>query len=373
MCHLTFPHEASIHGGLDPVELEILDLSPDDVVDFSVNVNPYGPSPNVLEAVTAATIACYPDRNCLQLRRTLLEQEIGTKHISLESIVCGNGTAELIWAVARAYLAPGKKAALIHPTFGEYYAASRAAGASVVTFQTQASEKFRIDVEAVTAWLNSERASLLWLCNPNNPTGVLIEHEHMIQIANACKENGTILVVDEAYWRFVTPHVAKSALDLVSTTESGSTIVLRSLTKDFALAGLRLGFVVTSPGMANRLRAQLPPWNVSTIAQAAGIAAIVDRTHLQTTLTLLYAERAAFFHALESTGLKVMPSRTHFCLLEVGNARQVRDTLLRKRILVRDCTSFGLAEMIRVATRPTEEWQQLLIALREIIRTKACE
>lgn len=366
MDNSTFPYKAIVHGGIDPGELEILGLSPDDVVDFSVNVNPYGPSPNVLEAVTGVTIARYPDRECLQLRRTLLEQEIGTQDISLESIVCGNGAAELIWAVARAYLAPGEKAALIHPTFGEYYAASHAIGASVVAFQTHVSEEFQIDVEAVTAWLDSERASLLWLCNPNNPTGVFIGHEHMIQIAEACKRNGTILVVDEAYWRFVTPLAEPSALELLTTAGHDTIIVLRSLTKDFALAGLRLGFAVASPRVAERLRAQLPPWNVSTIAQAAGIAALGDRVHLQTTLTQLRYDRDRFYSGLRSIGVKVMPSRTHFYLLEVGNARQVRNALLHKQILVRDCTSFGLPGMIRVATRPIADWQQLWTALKEV-------
>jgi histidinol-phosphate aminotransferase len=143
--------------------------------------------------------------------------------------------------------------------------------------------------------------------------------------------------------------------------------VLRSLTKDFALAGLRLGYAIATPDVAERLGAQLPSWNVNGVAQAAGVAALTGRAHLTTTLDHLAIERLAFFHALRHTGLNVMPSRTHFCLLEVGDARHVRQQLLARNILVRDCTSFGLPQFIRIATRPRGEWQQLLLALQEII------
>ncbi len=176
-----------------------------------------------------------------------------------------------------------------------------------------------------------------------------------------------MLVADEAYWRFVFPHEAYSAVELVDATRRQQLIVLRSLTKDFALAGLRLGYAVATPDVAERLGAQLPSWNVNGVAQAAAIAALTDRTHLKTTLDHLAIERLAFFRALKDIGLHVIPSRTHFCLLEVGDAHHVRQQLLARKILVRDGTSFGLPQFVRVATRPMSEWQQLLFALQEIV------
>ncbi len=143
--------------------------------------------------------------------------------------------------------------------------------------------------------------------------------------------------------------------------------MLRSLTKDFALAGLDLGYAVAAPDVAERLGAQLPSWNVNGVAQEAAIAALTDRTHLKTSLDHLAIERRAFFHALREIGLKVMPSRTHFCLLEVGHAHHVRQQLLTRKILVRDGTSFGLPRFIRVATRPMGEWQRLRLALQEVV------
>src|SRR6266849_1875879 len=359
--------ERAVHGALDYGELERLGLHPWEVLDFSVNANPYGPSPRVREAVANAAIDRYPDRECLELRRAILDYELASKDLPLGSIVCGNGTTELIWAIAHAYLKPGLKAAMLGPTFGEYRVACLATGATVVEFRTQADACFQPDIMAVAAWISREQPSLVWLCNPNNPTGTWLDLHQVSLIAEACQRIGAMLVVDEAYWRFIFPPETHSAVELLDTASRSRIILLRSLTKDFALAGLRLGYAITTTHVAELLSAQLPSWNVSEIAQAAGIAALNDRLHLKTTLDKLTIERQVFFHALRDSGLNVLSSRTHFCLIEVGDAQHVRKQLLTRKILVRDCTSFGLPQFIRVATRPTNEWQQLLLALQEII------
>ncbi len=126
MSNSTHGVERAVHGALDYGELERLGLHPAEVLDFSVNANPYGPSPRVREAVVNAAIDRYPDRECLELRRAMLDYELTTTDLPPSSIVCGNGTAELIWAIARAYLKPGLKTAIIGPTFGEYRVASLA-------------------------------------------------------------------------------------------------------------------------------------------------------------------------------------------------------------------------------------------------------
>ncbi|MBA2681985.1 MAG: aminotransferase class I/II-fold pyridoxal phosphate-dependent enzyme, partial [Ktedonobacteraceae bacterium] len=177
----------------------------------------------------------------------------------------------------------------------------------------------------------------------------------------------TLLVVDESYKHFVWPHETFSAVELLREDREASVIVLRSLTKDFALAGVRLGYAVGSPETVGRMAAQLPAWNVSGLAQAAGTAALADRKHLNGTLAMLALERESFFTALCQTNLSVVPSRTHFCLMKVGNAQQVRLRLLLQGLLVRDCTSFGLPQYIRVATRPAHEWQRLLTMLPEVL------
>jgi histidinol-phosphate aminotransferase len=342
-------------------------LQPQEIIDFSVNANPYGPSPRVQEAVARVAIDRYPDRACLELKRAILDYELSTTNLTLDSLVCGNGTSELIWTVAHACLRPGLKAAIIGPTFGEYRAASLAVGATISEYRASASTDFQPDAGEIATWIEWERPSLVWLCNPNNPTGTWLDRASLLLLAEACRKIAAMLIIDEAYWRFLSPQEAFSAPKLIGMVEGLDIVVLRSLTKDFALAGLRLGYLVTSHDTAKRLNAHLPSWNVNAAAQAAGVAALTDRTHLTITLNNLRSECAAFFQALRQSGLKPVPSHTHFCLLKVNNAHDVRQRLLADNMLVRDCTSFGLPQYIRIATRPTPEWQKLLVTIQEAI------
>jgi histidinol-phosphate aminotransferase len=369
MTHPTPGPEKAIHGAIDYAELSHLGLDPTEVLDFSVNANPYGPSPRVYEAIAQVAIERYPDRECLQLRQTILQTELleDGVNVSLSSIVCGNGASELIWATARAFLYPGAKAAIIGPTFGEYRVASLAAGAHVVEKRATAEQNFQLVWDTLGPWLHQEMPALVWLCNPNNPTGTWLTADGTLHIAEICMRIGAVLVIDESYKHFLFPSEPSPARALQALHGDGQLLILRSLTKDFALAGLRLGYAFGAQTVVDRLRAQLPAWNVSAVAQAAGSAALTDRLHLKTTLARLAEERQAFFEALRQMGGAVVPSRTHFCLLRVGEARRVRQQLLLRKLLVRDCTSFGLPQFIRVATRPATEWQQLLQALKEVL------
>lgn len=360
-----------IHGALDYGELARLGLQPEEMLDFSVNGNPYGPSPHVSQAITRASIDRYPDRECLALRHAILDIELAEIDLPLSAVVCGNGSSELIWAIARAYLAPTKKTAIIGPTFGEYLAASHAVGAYVVEFRTQREDDFRPDLSSLSAWLTVNQPTLVWLCNPNNPTGTYLKLPEIVFLAKICYEIGALLVIDEAYHHFVFPcdrdGASHSTIQLLSTELQSHMLVLRSLTKDYALAGLRLGYAVGSPEVIQRVGAQLPSWNVSGLAQAAGCVALADRDHLRNTLTWLAQERQMFFQALSQLGRHIIPSSTHFYLLEVGDAVQVRQELLMHKIVVRDCSSFGLPRFIRVATRSADDWQQLIQALQEVM------
>ena len=256
--------EHVVHGALDYEELERLELRPEEILDCSVNANPYGPSPLVRQAIAQAAIDRYPDRESLQLRRALLDHELERPSLTLPSILCGNGTTELIWTIARAFLQPGQKAAILGPTFGEYRAASQATGAAVAEYVAQARNQFHLDLAAISAWLHAERPSLLWLCNPNNPTGLWLDRQELVCLAQVCESIHAVLVIDEAYWRFLVPQEQFSAIDLVEQSGSERLIVLRSLTKDYALAGVRLGYVVATEDTTARLRAYLPSWIVPT-------------------------------------------------------------------------------------------------------------
>jgi histidinol-phosphate aminotransferase len=357
-----------VHGAIDYGELARLGLYPSEVLDFSVNSNPYGPSPSVYEAIALVALDRYPDRACLQLRRAILEYELSDVDLPDSSLLCGNGSSELIWAAARAFLAPAKKAIIVAPTFGEYRAASLAVGAAISELQIDETQQFQLDLIELQARIVSEEPDVVWLCNPNNPTGVWMEQEQLAQVLQTCFNVGALLIVDESYWRFVAPPISCTAVTLLQGGINEHLLVIRSLTKDFALASLRLGYIVGSPERIKQVQRQLPSWNVNGLAQAAGVTALADRVHLATTLANLAVEREAFFAALREADLHALPSRTHFCLIDVGNAQYVRQELLKRWLLVRDCTSFGLPHFIRVATRPAHEWGKLVQALREVVQ-----
>jgi histidinol-phosphate aminotransferase len=179
--------ERPIHGAFDYAELETLGLLPQEVVDFSVNSNPYGPSPRVRKAIANIAIDRYPDRACLKLRRAILHHEMNTTNLTLDALVCGNGTAELIWTIASTYLKQGRKAAIVGPTFGEYSAASLMAGAILSEYHARLSEHFQPDSADIATWIEAERPSLVWLCNPNNPTGTWLDREEMLLLAKTCQ------------------------------------------------------------------------------------------------------------------------------------------------------------------------------------------
>lgn len=358
----------TIHGGIDDEECARLGIDPATVVDFSVNGNPYGPAPGVRAAARAADIARYPDRACRALRRAILDTDLAGSGLALDNLCCGNGAAELIFAIARAFLDAGDTAAVIAPAYGDYGTACTAARATMVAYRTTPPD-FALAVDEAAAWIGETRPRLVWLCNPDNPTGRWIAPERVLPLVAACRSVGARLVVDESYRQFLFPPAPRSMVDALDDAGWQGAIVLRSLTKEYALLGLRLGYLVADRETAAAIGAQLPPWNVGAAAQDAGVAALRDRDYLHRTLALLAAERAAFFATLRKRGFAITPSHTHFCLIDVDNARAVQQQLLARGLLVRDCASFGLPRHIRAATKQEPEWRRLVDVLAEL-RTK---
>ena len=302
------------------------------VLDFSVNTNPFGPPPEVLKAFQTADVTRYPDPEALDLRKAIAKRHgVGT-----ESILPGNGSVDLIWLTAAAYLEPGRSAYSCRPTFGEYEAAARAADATIA--------------EALAG------ATVAFLCNPNNPTGTLRPAGDIRREASAHPD--TLLVVDEAYLPFT---CAASCLDggLMENL-----VVLHSLTKDCAIPGLRLGYAVGPPEVIQALRSVQPPWSVNAPAQAAGIAALAS-AHRVPDLT---PAKEYLTSSLTALGLEVLPSETNFFLVHVRNGAGFRAALLEHDICVRDCASFGLPEHIRIGVRTHPDCEQLVTAVGKVLK-----
>jgi histidinol-phosphate aminotransferase len=366
----------AIHGGPDYAELAALGLSPDEVIDFSANANPYGPSPQVRAALAGVPLDRYPDAQAIALRERLAQ----IHRLTPDHIIVGNGTAELIWLLGIAYLQRGTPVVIVGPTFGEYRAAAELMGAEVAEYRAPATADFWPDLAAIEALIERRQPRLTFLCNPNNPTGVYLTRGTVEALAAVCKEG--LLVLDEAYRAFVDkPWPSEPLLERgpgLSSVEGpglspveGNVVLLRSMTKDHALAGLRLGYALASPEVVAALKRIQPSWSVNAAAQAAGLAALSDKGHLQETLPRIAEARAYLVEKLTGLGLRVVPSATNFLLVEVGDGRSLRRKLLSYGLVVRDCASFGLPEYVRIAVRRLEECRRLIKALHQILNCEA--
>ena len=342
-----------VHGALDHAELAALGITPSEVLDFSANTNPFGPAPGVRQALEAVPLDRYPDRESLALRQALAAQ-LG---VPVEQVLAGNGSSELIWLAALAFLQPGDDVLVLEPTYGEYARAAALAGARTHAVSASPGRWFEWPTDVVEAALDRLAPRLAFICRPNNPTGTVLPLAHLSAWADGHRE--TLFVVDEAYLDF---SGEKSAL----TLGADNLLVLRSLTKAHALAGLRLGFAIGTRERIEALRRVRPPWSVNALAQAAGVAALADTGHLIGSLHALARAKRQLVEDLAVAGFAPLDSATSFFLLEVGDAAHVRDALLRRHLLVRDCTSFGLPTYVRISARQPEHNARLLAALHEV-------
>lgn len=347
-----------VHGGANIAELRTLGLRPDDVLDFSASVNPLGAPPGAQTAMLSVNLAAYPDPACTELRDALARRH----GVSPAQILVGNGSTELIHLTAMACLAPRKRAIIFTPTFGEYEAACRAQNAQVVSIAADESAAFGWDIPAAAALIAKRRPAVVFLCNPNNPSGRYLAEEDVRRIAAAVSEDG-LLLLDEAYLPF-----AERRWDSLPLLDMGNVALLRSMTKDYALTALRLGYMLAPPAIIERVGRRQHSWSVNALAQAAGIAALADTAHVRKGRAAALRAKQLLADEFEALGLECLPSDANFILVKVGDAAAVRQRLLaRHRISVRDCASFGLPEYMRVGIRKTEDCKRLIAAMREVI------
>jgi histidinol-phosphate aminotransferase len=348
---VTTPRE---HGGLVHEELARLGLRPDEVIDFSVSVNPYGPAPAVVAAVRNARIDRYPDPTAAELRRVIA----GRHQVPADAVVVGNGAADLLWTLARALLRPRDAVLVVEPTFAEFRTAASAAGADVRDWRASPATHFALDAAEIERLLQRTGARVLYLCSPATPTGAHLPIAEVIALATRLPR--VTVLLDQAFLTLSEHHAEAQA------SVPPNLVRIRSLTKDHAIPGVRLGYLVAAPAFARRIEAARPPWTTSALAQAAGLAALAEDTFLEDSRARLLADRRALSDELRRLGFDPVPSCTGFLLVPVDDGTQARARLLGRRILVRNCASFGLPRHIRIAARPAADRDKLHSALRAV-------
>ncbi len=337
--------------------------------DFSVNVNPLGMPASVRRALrrSLAQADRYPDSRCQELKNALT-----VRHgIAADRIVCGNGASELIAAVVRACSV--QKALLVAPSFTGYRNALNAVDAQIITVPL-----WNDMPEELCRQLREQKPELCIIANPNNPDGSLLSLAALNTIADTCRTTGTTLLIDECFIELSDKGDAGSFIPCL--TDYDNVLVLRAFTKSYALAGVRIGYAVATPELIMRVQAQLPEWNVSVLAQGAGIAAAKDTRWLQKTNRLVAKERAYLVRELEKLGCRVYPSHANFLLFQVPQVTQVSQNgnsgspnlqkqLLQKGFLIRDCSDYdGLAAgYYRIAVKTHGENRKLIHAMSVLL------
>lgn len=343
-----------VHGGLLQAELCSLGIEPADVLDFSVNCNPYGPCREVVEAVRSAPIDQYPDPTAREARvaiASLLGVDPG-------QVALGNGSSELLWTLAHIVVRPGTGVVIVEPTFSEFRAAAERAGGRIHEWRATSSDEFAIDLQAVERRVREDDAAVLYLCAPNTPTGISIPVHDVARLAEA--NPAVVIVLDQSFLS-----LSERFADVRAKLPE-NVICIRSMTKEHAIPGIRVGYLVAASNIVGHVEACRAAWTTSSLTQAAAIAGCRATDFVDRSRATLLADCSVLAESLCRVGLDPVPSTTGFLIVRTGGASSLRDRLLATHhILVRDCRSFGLPDYIRLAARPEAECERLIGALRQ--------
>lgn len=334
-------------------------------LDFSANINPLGLPLSVRQSLLKALdcVIHYPDPDASQFKQAVSR----CYRIPAEMITAGNGAVELLYVLC--HVIKPRRVLIPAPAFSEYERAARAAGAAIQYFFLRPEDGFAISTEKIAAELTS--VDMVFIGNPNNPTGSLIENSRIEPLLAEAARRSAIVVVDESFLDFLPDDSLYTCRSLLQ--KYPNLFILHSLTKFYALPGLRLGFALSSPERTRLLHLSKDPWNVNCLAQAAGAVALSDADYRRQTHDLLSHEINRLFQQLtDVSGLRVYPPAVNFILIEITSAgitaAQLREAMLQRKILIRDCGNYpGLSpHYIRVAVKQPEQNQVLLSALQEL-------
>ena len=314
--------------------------------DFSVNSNPFGPPPELLAYLREVDISCYPDPSYLQARTAAAAYH----GVALENIVLG-GAAELIYRLSACYLKPGRSVVVASPSFGEYGRSAELVGAQVEHCEVY-KKGTEPDPNGFVRAVREVRPTLVWLCQPNNPTGHAWSAEALAVVAATCEQHDAILIIDAAYLE----------LSDAASTLPPSAVQLVPLTKTFGVAGLRAGYALAPPEIAETLRRAAPPWPVGSPAAASvgWCRSPAGTAFVRESVPALLELRRTLQTGLRNLGFEVWDGGSSFFLVEVGDAPAFAARAKAAGFRVRDASSFGLPHCVRLAAQTQDANEKLL-------------
>lgn len=353
-----------LHGGNLERAMEKYGISSEEIIDFSANINPLGFSSKIREDIikNLDRLSHYPDPECKEAKKEISHYF----KIDYENIVLGNGSTELIYLIVQTLKL--KKVLIPIPTFCEYERALNNNNVSINFFKLKEKQDFLVSMDEIIPQLVG--IDLVFLCNPNNPTGTFLPKKEMLTLVKEVQKRKIFLVLDEA---FIDLYEEESLIKEVKNYDH--LIILRSLTKFFGLPGLRIGFAASNSKLIKKLEAQKIPWSVNCLAQIAVREVLRDEKFITKSRSFLLEEKEFFYQELSNIeGWKVYKPSANFIfikLLDNISSEGLMGQLAKKGILIRDCSNFrGLEEgkFIRVAVRTRKENIKLLEELKLILR-----
>lgn len=342
-----------------PIEEVKRELGLERVVKLASNENSLGPSPCALEAVREAgpRVQLYPDGACYELRQAVAAH----LRVPPDHLIFGNGSDDIIRLLGLTYLTPGDEALQATPTFSQYEAAAILNGAECVKVPCR---DWTHDLDAMAARI-TPRTRMVFIANPNNPTGTVVTAAQVDRFLRVLPDR-VIAVFDEAYFEYVTRSDYPDTLEHVRRAEN--VVVLRTYSKAYGLAGLRVGYGVARPEIIAALEQVREPFNVNLLAQAAGVAALADTEHLRRTLEMNRDGKAQLYAAFQRLGLEFAPTEANFVWVDVRrDSRAVFEALLRRGVIIRTGDVFGAPTHLRVTIGTTEENDLFLAALPDVL------
>ncbi len=346
-----------------PIEEVQREFGLTEIVKLASNENPLGPSPKAVEAIcqAASEVWLYPDNDCYHLRRALSEK-LGFPG---EQILLGHGSDGLIHNIGLAFVSPGDEVMMCSGPFSQYEFTAKLMDAAPVYVLMK---DFRYDVRAMGKRL-SPRTKIVFVGNPNNPTGTIVTRGELTELLAAISDS-TILVLDEAYHEYADDPEYPDSLALVR--EGRRVIVLRTFSKVYGLAGLRVGYGVATPELADALGRVREPFDVTSVAQAAALASLQDPAQVGRAKALNDESKEAMYAAFERLGLAYTKSYANFVWVDVGrDCREVFQELLKRGVIVRTGDIYGVPTHLRVSTGTREQTEKFVAALEEVLSAPA--
>jgi histidinol-phosphate aminotransferase len=348
-----------------PIEEVARELGFDDIAEIvkvASNENELGPSPLAVKAMQNAALEMhrYPDGGAFYLKQKLADK----LDVAPENLLFGCGSNELIVFLGHVFLEPGTNLIMGAEAFAVYFLVSALYQSACVRVPMP---QHMHDLDAMLAAITPE-TRLVAVCNPNNPTGTMLSPAAIDAFIEALPEH-VVAIFDEAYFEVMPEEMKPDVLKHIRAGKS-NIIVLRTFSKAYGLAGLRIGYAVAHPDLINLLNKVRQPFNVNAMAQAAAIAALDDDLHITATRELVAQGLAFFMQELPAMGIEVVPSGANFILIKTGRGRDVFTALQKRKVIVRPMDGYGLPDFVRITIGTPAQNQFTLDALKEALEAR---